>query len=78
MAKDATKPTKARAKSRTIEEQIADLQAKADARAAKQKEVAQKKHAAAVAARDRAKARFEKAQANLDAIESALGSDSAS
>ena len=53
-----TKKTRARKAPRTIEQQIADLQAKAEAKQDRQRQIAWKKYEAAVASMKTAKARY--------------------
>ena len=53
-----TKKTRARKAPRTIEQQIADLQAKAEAKTQRKREIAWKKYEAAVASMKTAKARY--------------------
>ena len=55
---ETKKSTRARKPARTIEQQIADLQAKAEAKTQRQREVAWKKYEAAVASARSAKARY--------------------
>ena len=55
---ETKKSTRARKPARTIEQQIADLQAKAEAKTQRQKEVAWKKYEAVVESMKTAKARY--------------------
>jgi len=62
-----------RRKARTIEEQIAELQAKKEAQEKKAKESAAKQLAAAVASRNKAEAKFRQAEAKVAALRETLG-----
>lgn len=69
-AKDETKPKR---KVRTIEERIAELQAKADERRAKAKAKAEAELTKAIAVRDNARARLERAEAKVAALRETAG-----
>lgn len=69
-AKDEAKPKR---KARTLEERIAELQAKADERRAKAKAKAEAELTKAITVRDNARARLERAEAKVAELRQAAG-----